>query len=72
MISVKRLHLSHPLFPVFPSEVLNSGIKSCFDEIVFQDTVCEECFIYIFGVFPFSIFITVFMRVSLHKKGSFP
>ena len=26
------------------SEVLNIGIKSCFDGVVFQDAVCEECF----------------------------
>ena len=33
-----------PLFFAFSSELLNSGIKSCFDGAVFQDAVCEECF----------------------------
>ena len=38
-----------PLMPsifffAFSSKVLNSGIKSCFDEVVFLDAACEECF----------------------------
>ena len=56
IISVQHLPLCLPLFFVFYSEVLNSGIKSCFDGVVFQDAVCEECFIYAFGVFTFSVF----------------
>ena len=44
MISVQQLSLSLPLLFAFSSEVLNSGIKSCFDGVVFQDAVCEECF----------------------------
>ena len=29
----------------FVAEVtFNSSIKSCFDGVVFQDAVCEECF----------------------------
>ena len=40
--------LAAPLMPsiVFPfsSEILNSGIKSCFDGVAFQDAVCEERF----------------------------
>ena len=44
MISVQQLPLCLPLFFAFSSEVLNSGIKSCFDGVVFQDAVCEECF----------------------------
>ena len=32
------------LFFVFSSEVFNSGIKSCYDEVVYQDPVCEERF----------------------------
>ena len=50
MISVQQLPLCLPLFFAFSSEVLNSGIKSCFDGVVFQDAVCEECF----SVFTFS------------------
>ena len=44
MISVQQLPLYHPLLFAFSSEVLNSGMKSCFDGVVFQDAVCEECF----------------------------
>ena len=44
MISIQQLPLCLPLFFAFSSEVLNSGIKSCFDGVVFQDTACEECF----------------------------
>ena len=46
MISFQQLPLPLclPLFFTFSSEVLNSGIKSCFDGFVFQDAVCEECF----------------------------
>ena len=44
IISVLQLPLCLPLFFAFSSEVLKSGIKSCFDGVVFQDAVCEECF----------------------------
>ena len=44
IISVQQLPLCLPLLFIFSSEVLNSGIKSCFDGVVFQDAVCEECF----------------------------
>ena len=44
IISVQQLLVCLPLFFVFSSEVLNSVIKSCFDGVVFQDAVCEECF----------------------------
>ena len=56
IISVQHLPLCLPLFFVFSSEVLNSGIKSCFDGVVFQDAVYEQCFIYVFGVFTYSVF----------------
>ena len=36
--------LMPPFYFAFSSEVLNSGIKSCFDGLVFQNAVCEECF----------------------------
>ena len=42
--SVQELSLCYPLFFVFFFEFLNSGIKNCFDAVVFQDAVCEECF----------------------------
>ena len=44
MISVQQVPLCLPLFFAFSSEVLNSGVKSYFDGVVFQDLVCEECF----------------------------
>ena len=43
-ISVQQLIMCLPLFFVFSSKVLNSGIRSCFDRVVFQDVVCEEYF----------------------------
>ena len=44
IISVQQLRLCLPLFFEFSSEVLYSGLKSCFDGFVFQDAACEECF----------------------------
>ena len=44
IISVQHLPLCLPLFFAFSSKVLNSDIKSCFDEVVFLDAACEECF----------------------------
>ena len=44
IISVQQLLLCLPLFFAFSTEVLNSGIKSCFDGVVFQVAVCEESF----------------------------
>ena len=44
IISVQQLLLCLPLFFAFSSDVLNSGIRSCFDGVVFQVAVCEECF----------------------------
>ena len=44
IISVHQLPLCLPLLYTFSSVVLNSGIKSCFNGIVFQDAVCEESF----------------------------
>ena len=53
----QQLPLCPPLFFAFCSEFLNSGIKSCFDGVVFQDAACEECFSYVFGVFTFRVFL---------------
>ena len=39
IISVQQLPLCLPLFFVFLSEVLKSGIKSCFGRVAFQDAV---------------------------------
>ena len=44
MISVQQLPLCLLLFFAFSTEVLSSGTKSCFDAVVFQNAVCEECF----------------------------
>ena len=39
IISVQQLSLCLPLFFVFSSEVLNSGMKSYFDKVVFEDAI---------------------------------
>ena len=44
VISVQQLLLCFLLFFAFSSEVLNRGIKSCFNGVVFQDAVCKERF----------------------------
>ena len=44
IISVQQLPLCLLFFFLFSSEVLSSGIKSYFDEVIFQDAVCEERF----------------------------
>ena len=44
IVSVQQLPLCLLFFSAFSSEVSNSGIKSCFAGVVFQDAVCEECF----------------------------
>ena len=67
IFSIQQLLLCLPLFFVFSSEALNSGIKSCFDGVVFQDVVCEECFIYIFRVFTFSVFCYCFYEGFIPK-----
>ena len=67
IISVQQLPVCFPLFFVFSSEVLNSGIKSCFDGVVFQDVVCEECLVYVFGVFTFSVFCYCFYEGFIPK-----
>ena len=43
IISVQQLPLCLPLFFSF-SSVLNSCMKICFEQVVFRDAVCEECF----------------------------
>ena len=65
--NVQQLPLCLPLFFVFSSGVLNSGIKSCFDGVVFQDAVCEECFTYVFGVFTFNVFCYWFYEGFIPK-----
>ena len=49
IISLHQLLLYLPLFFAFSCEVLNSDIKSCFDGVIFQVAVCEECFSIRFG-----------------------
>ena len=43
-MSAEQLPLCLPLFFAFSCEVLNSGIKSWFDGVFFQDAACDECF----------------------------
>ena len=64
IISVRLLPLCLPLFFLFSSEVLNWVIKSCFDGVLFQDAVCEECFIYLFT---FSVFCYCFYESFIPK-----
>ena len=66
VISAQQLPLYPPLFFAFCSEFLNSGIKSCFDGVVFQDAACEECFSYVFGVFTLGVFYC-FYESFIHK-----
>ena len=63
MISVQQLLLCLPLLFVFSFEVINSGIISCFDGVVFQDAVCEECFSIRLRCLHLLVFVTVVMRV---------
>ena len=68
--SVQQLPLFLPLFFVFFSEVLNKllwRIKNCFDGVVFQDAICEECVIYVLGVFTFSVFCYCFYEGFMPK-----
>ena len=63
MISVQQLLLCLPLIFVFSFEVLNSGIISCFDGVVFQDAVCEECFSIRLLCLHLLVFVTVVIGV---------
>ena len=65
-ISIQLLPLCLLLFFAFSPRVLNSGIKKCFDRLVFQDAVCEECFSNIFDVSTFT-FCYCFYDVFIHK-----
>ena len=56
-----------PLMPstvlVFSSEALNSGIKAVLTELFFKVQFVKNVLVYVFSVFTFSVFVTVFMRV---------
>ena len=63
IVSVQQHPLCLPLFFGFVSEVLNRGMKSCFDGVIFQDAVWEECFSIPLRCLHLQYFLTVFMRV---------
>ena len=44
IITVQQLPPCLPLLFAFSFEVLKNVIESCFDEVVLQDAICEECF----------------------------
>ena len=66
MISVQRLPLCLPLFFTFSSEVLNSGIKSCFDGVFLKVQFVKNVLVYVFRVFTFS-FCYSFYEGFIHK-----
>ena len=63
IISVQQLPLCFPLFFVFSSEALNSSIKAVLTELFFKMQFVKHVLVYVFSVFTFSVFVTVFMRV---------
>ena len=63
IVSVQQHPLCLPLIFGFFSEVLNSGIKSCFDGVIFKDAVWKECFSIPLRCLRLQYFLTVFMRV---------
>ena len=70
IVSVQQHPLCLPLFFGFVSEVLNRGMKSCFDGVIFQDAVWEECFSIPLRCLHLQYFLTVFMRVLSLKSFS--
>ena len=65
LISVQQLPLCLPMFFAFSSEVLHSGIKSCFDWVVLQDQLVKNV-LYVFGFFSIS-FCYCFYEGFIHK-----
>ena len=59
-ISIRELPLWLPLFVGFSLEVLNSGIKTCFDRVFSQDAVYKEC-LSAFSFSGFLLFIFTFL-----------
>ena len=70
LISVQQLPSCLPLFFVFFSEVLNSGIKSCCGGVVFQDAVCEEYFSRAYSSY-FMLLIVARMRLPFKMFSNF-
>ena len=60
IISVQQLSLCHPLFFVFSSEVLNSGVKAVMTELFFKMQFLKNVLVYVFRVFTFSVFCYCF------------
>ena len=63
IISVQQLPLCFPLFFALSSEVLNSGIKGCFDGVVSQNAVCEDFFSVRLRCLHLYLLLLFFMRV---------
>ena len=63
IISVQQLFLYLPLFFVFSSDALNSGIKAVLTELLFKMQFVRNVLVYVFSIFIFTVFVTVFMRV---------
>ena len=63
IISVQQLPLCLPLLFVFSSDALDSGIKAVLTELFFKMQFEKNVLVYVFSVFTFSVFVTVFMRV---------
>ena len=56
-----------PLFFAFTSEVLKGGMKGVLTELFFKMEFVKNTLVYVFGVFPFSIFVTVFIEGFIPK-----
>ena len=67
IISVQQLPLCLPLFFVFSSETLNSGIKAVLMELFFKMQFVKNVLVYLFSVFTLSVFVNVFTRVLYLK-----
>ena len=65
IISVHQPLLCIPWFIIFSSETLNSGIRSCFDGVVFKRQFVKNVLIYAFDVFLFRDF-SLFLRGFHH------
>ena len=68
IISVQQLPLCFPLFFVFSSEALNSGIKAVLTELFFKMQFVKNVLVYVFGVFTLS-FVRSSRPEVLCKKG---
>ena len=67
IISVQQLPLCLPLFFVFSSETLNSGIKAVLMELFFKMQFVKNVLVCVFGVFTFSVFCYCFYEGFIPK-----